>query len=208
MKIPRTYVIRNKYRVVGDILSDAEGSLLDVGARDCRLAAELDPERLKYYSADVSAGHDYRLDLEQKLGLPDQAFDYVVALDVLEHVEHIHQAFCELARITHHCLIVGLPNMATLARRWSFFWLGHLDTKKYDLYPEHQGDRHRWLTVYPQVNTFIEVNAPRAGFDLERVVEQIDSGYIIRLVGHLAMLAGVVPAGWLTDRCIYVMARR
>jgi len=208
MKISRTYVVRNKYRVVGDILRDAEGSLLDVGARDRRLAEELDPERLRYCSADVSGGYDYRLDLEQKLDLPDQMFDYVVALDVLEHVEHIHQAFHELARITRRVLVVGLPNMATLARRWSFFWLGHLSTKKYDLYPEHQGDHHRWLTVYPQINAFIEINAARAGFDLERIVEQMEGGYIIRAVGSLAILVGLARTGWLTDRCIYMMTRR
>jgi len=208
MKISRTYVVRSKYRVVRDILRDAEGSLLDVGARDRRLAAELDPERLRYYSADVSGGHDYRLDLEQKLDLPDQMFDYVVALDVLEHVEHIHQAFHELARITRRILVVGLPNMATLARRWSFFWLGHLNTKKYDLYPEHQGDRHRWLTVYPQINAFIEANGPRAGFDLERVVEQIEGGYVFRMMAHLMGRAGLLPVGWVTDRCIYVLTRR
>jgi hypothetical protein len=206
VRIPRTYVVRNKYRVVGNLLQEAEGSLLDVGARDRRLAAELNLQRLKYYSADVSVGHDYQLDLEQELNLPDGMFDYVVALDVLEHIEHIHQAFYELARITCHCLIVGLPNMATLSRRWSFLWHGHLDTRKYDLGVEHPGDRHRWLTVYPQINTFIEVNAPRVGFNLERVMEEIGGNYIAKVAGRL--LVGLAPAGWLTDRCIYVLTRR
>ena len=208
MKIPRTYAIRNKYRVVEDILRDVEGSLLDVGARDRRLAAELNPERLQYYSADVSGGHDYRLDLEQKLDLPDQAFDYVVALDVLEHVEHIHQAFHELARIARRSLIVGLPNMATLSRRWLFLWHGHLDTQKYDLGLEHPGDRHRWLTVYPQINAFVEANGPRASFNLERVVEQIEGRYVFRAMAYPVVRAGLLPAGWLTGRCIYVMTRR
>jgi len=203
----RTYVIRNKYRVVGRALQGAEGSLLDVGARDRRLAAELD-QRLEYYSADVGEGHDYQLDLEQCLPLPDRMFDYVVALDVLEHVEHIHQAFHELARIARRGLIVGLPNVASLPRRWSFLRRGHLGTKKYDLYPEHQGDRHRWLTVYPQINAFVEANAARAGLTLEHVLEEIEGGRIARLPGYLVMRGGLLPAGVLTSRCIYVLTRR
>jgi hypothetical protein len=206
--VRRIYTVRNKYRVVGDILRDAEGSLLDVGARDRRLAAELDPQRLAYYSADAGEGHDYQIDLEQKLDLPDEAFDYVVALDVLEHVEHIHRAFHKLARITRHCLIIGLPHLASLARRWSFLWRGHLGTKKYDLYPQHQGDRHRWFTIYPQINAFVEANALRAGFVLERTLEEVEGGRIARLLGYLLVRTGLVPPGLLTERCIYVLTRR
>lgn len=121
----RAYVVRSRYRVVGDILRNTEGILLDIGARDRRLARELDPHRLRYYSAELSGGCDYQMDLEQELDLPDLAYDYVVALDVLEHIEHIYQTFRELARITRRCLIVSLPNMATLPRRWSFPWHGH-----------------------------------------------------------------------------------
>jgi len=204
----RTYVVRNKYRVVGHVLQGAEGSLLDVGARDRRLASELDRQRLRYYSADVSEGHDHQLDLEHPLPLPDRMFDYVVALDVLEHVEHIHQAFHELARITRRCLIIGLPNVASLPRRWSFLWHGHLGTRKYDLYPEHQGDRHRWLTVYPQINAFVEANAAGAGLIIEQVLEEIEGGRIARSLGYLVMRGGLLPAGVLTSRCIYVLTRR
>jgi SAM-dependent methyltransferase len=207
-KVSRTYVVRNKYRVVGDILCDAEGRLLDVGARDRRLAAELDPQRLAYHSADVGEGNDYQIDLEQALDFPDEAFDYVVALDVLEHVEHIHRAFHELARITRHCLIIGLPHLASLARRWSFLWRGHLGTKKYDLHPQHQGDRHRWFTIYPQINAFVEVNAPRAGLVLERTLEEIEGGRITRLLGYLLARTGLIPSGLLIERCIYVLTRR
>jgi hypothetical protein len=202
------YTVRNKYRAVGNILQDAEGSLLDVGARDRRLAAELNPQRLVYHSADVGEGHDHQIDLEQKLNLPDETFDYVVALDVLEHIEHIHQAFHELARITRHCLIIGLPNLASLLRRWSFLWCGHLGTKKYDLYPEHQGDRHRWFTIYPQINAFVEVNAARAGFTLDQTMEEMEGGRIARLLGYLLMQTGLLPSGSLTGRCIYVLTRR
>ena len=208
MRISRGYTVRNKYKIVGHLLRNAQGSLLDIGARDRRLATELNQLRLKYYSADLSEGYDYQLDLEQKLDLPDGMFDYIVALDVLEHIEHIHQAFYELARITRRCLIIGLPNIAVLTQRWSFLMSGHLGTKKYDLLPEPQGDHHRWLTIYPQINTFIEINAPRAGLDLEQVVEEMEGGRLTRILGYLATRSGLLPAGWFTGRCIYVLTRR
>lgn len=189
IRVCRVYTVRGKYSVVAKLLQQAEGTLLDVGARDRRLAVRLDQQHLKYYSADLGEGCDYRIDLERGLPFPDSAFDYVVALDVLEHVEHIHQAFHELARITRRCLIIALPNLSALSRRWSFLWRGHLGTKKYDLYPEHQGDRHRWLTGYRQICAFISHHARSA----DCTVAQYDilTGYSRphELISHLPLPA-------------------
>lgn len=207
-RVQRVYTVRGKYSVVAELLRQAEGALLDVGARDRRLAARLDQRRLKYYSADLGEGCDYRIDLEQGLEFPDGAFDYVVALDVLEHVEHIHRAFHELARVARLCLIIALPNLSALSRRWSFLWRGRLGTKKYDLYPEHQGDRHRWLTIYPQINAFVEANAAESGLVLERVFEELQGGRLARVLGYAAARSGLLPRGLLTERCIYVLVRR
>lgn len=207
-QLRRTYVLRDKYRAVADILCDRNGSVLDIGARDRIIRQYLDLGRLAYFSADLGPGHDYQLDLEARLPLADASFDHIVALDVLEHVEHIHQAFFELARIARQTLIIGLPNMASLPRRWSFLWRGDLGTRKYDLLPEHQGDRHRWVTIYPQISVFIETSANKVGLVLEQVVEEIEGGRIIARLGYWAAAHGMLPVGWLTGRCIYVMARR
>lgn len=199
---------KDKYTIVADLLRGKKGTLLDVGARDRVLGRLLDLQALTYYSADLGPGYDYQLNLEEKLPLADRSFDYVVALDVLEHVEHIHLAFQELARIARKCLIIALPNMATLPRRWSFLWRGNLDTGKYDLFPEHQGDRHRWLTVYPEVNAFINANSTQAGLNLDRVVEELESGLIPRRIAVWLISFGLFRNGLVTGRCIYVMTRK
>jgi len=204
----RIYSCKDKYTIVADLLRSKTGTLLDVGARDRVLRRFLDPQTLIYYSGDLSPGHDYQLNLEEKLPLADCSFDYVVALDVLEHVEHIHLAFQELARITRKCLIIALPNMATLPRRWSFLWHGNLGTGKYDLLFEHQGDRHRWLTVYSEINTFIDVNAAQAGLNLDMVIEELESGRIMRFIALVATSLGFFRNGLMTGRCIYVMVRK
>lgn len=203
----RIYSRKDKYTIVADLLRGKKGTLLDIGARDRILSQCLDPQMLTYYAADLAPGYDYQLNLEEPLPLADRSFDYVVALDVLEHVEHIHQAFHELARLTRRCLIVALPNMATLPRRWSFLWRASLGTGKYDLLPEHQGDRHRWLTVYPEINTFMAVNAAQAGLNLDMVVEEFESSRIMRCIAFVTTLLGFFGSGLMTGRCIYVMTR-
>lgn len=205
--VERYVCVDDKYRIVARILENASGSLLDVGARDRVLEKFLSSEQIVYYSADVSSGHDFQFDLNRKIPIADKEFDYVVALDVLEHVENIHHAFRELARITKKKLIIALPNMATISKRWSFFWKGRLGTAKYDLLPEHQGDRHRWFTVYPQINSFVEKSSLAAGFSLVEIYEELEK---YRLIGKLfAQLARMewLPGGVFTDRCIYVLSR-
>ncbi|MEM4204979.1 MAG: methionine biosynthesis protein MetW [Candidatus Methanomethylicaceae archaeon] len=204
----KIYSRKDKYTIVADLLRGEKGVLLDVGARDRTLGRLLASQGLIYYSADLGPGYDYQLNLEEKLPLADRSFDYVVALDVLEHIEHIHLAFQELARITRKCLIIALPNMAALPRRWSFLWRGNLGTGKYALLTEHQGDRHRWLTVYPEINAFISTNAAQAGLDLDRVVEELESGVIPRRIAIGLASLGFFRSGLLTGRCIYVMARK
>lgn len=203
----RRYSIRDKYRLVAELLADGEGTLLDVGARDRRLARELESSHLRYYSADLGEGHDYQVDLEQPLPFRDRQFDHVVALDVLEHLEHIYRGFHDLARIAAKSLVVALPNLATLPRRIAFLLRGNLGTGKYDLAPDASGDRHRWLTVYPQINEFVCVNAREAGFGVARVVEELEGGRIGARAGLAAARLSLLPAGWLTQRCIYLLRR-
>jgi len=210
--MPRTFVSHDKYRTVGALLQGASGRLLDVGARDRRLAAFLGPG-IVYHSADLGPGHDVALDLERPLDLPDRAYDHVVALDVLEHVERAHDAMRELARIASRQLIIALPNLATLRRRVTFLLTGTVGTRKYDLEREHQGDRHRWLTTYAQMNRFVEENGREAGFRLVSLIEELEAPWPGRIGGRAARVgAGLAERGWIapggvTGRCIYVLAR-
>ena len=85
----KTYTKKNKYEVVGEYLSDKTGNLLDIGSRDKILLSKLNKLTINYKSADIEGDHDYIMNLEDSLPLKDKEFDYVVALDVLEHVGNI-----------------------------------------------------------------------------------------------------------------------
>jgi hypothetical protein len=202
----RTFSIRNKYRITAAMLSDAAGTLLDVGARDRVLAGVLPGNRIRYFSADVSSGCDYVIDLEAPLTFEDRQFDFVVALDVLEHVEHIHAAFRELARIAGVGLVVALPNMSALASRIAFLARGRMATRKYDLAPVHQGDRHRWLTVYDQMNAFIAAAASEAGFTLHQACDEADGTSVRRAFSYAAGKVGLWPGLW-SGRTVYYLRR-
>lgn len=206
---PVTTIKRDdKYRIVASLLHRSAGSLLDVGARDCILRRHINEQRLDYLSADVAFGLDYQIDLEERLTFQDQAFNYVVALDVLEHVDRIHQALSELLRITRSQLILALPNMGTISRRWSFFVRSDLQTRKYDLLAERQPDRHRWLTLYAQMNAFVAQSAAENSFILEQIVEQVSPGPISGRVGLWGRQFGLFSSGCMTERCIYVLTRQ
>lgn len=144
------YTWTAKYEIVMRRVANMTGTLIDVGARDRTLSQYLKSDQLRYMSADVASGHTYQWDIEKPIDMSDNAFDVVVALDVLEHVENCHMAFRELLRITRQKLFISLPNMTGLSFRLHFLRRGEL-SGKYTLQPEYRGDRHRWLTSYPQV---------------------------------------------------------
>lgn len=201
------YTQKNKYTLLGEFLSNKSGSLLDIGARDRVLSQYLNTEKIKYFSADLGEGYDYELNLEKKISMENKKFEYVCALDVLEHVENIHLAFSELARITKKTLFIALPNLSTLPRRWRFFWSGNLGTGKYTLLPEHQGDRHRWLTIYPEINHFIKENAEKEGFQIEVVYEELEWIRLLWRINLPLANLGLFKNGALTARCLYVLTR-
>jgi len=204
----RSFTLFDKTRVVARLVKNAKGTLLDVGARDRRLAGVLAQGGDVYFSADRSGAHDYSIDLEKPLPFRERQFDMVVCLDVLEHVERIHAAFGELARVAGSLLIIALPCLGSWGRRWHFLWHGHLGTGKYDLTPDPIQDRHRWLTVYPQINAFMETQAIRNGFELERTIEQVEGSRLSRLIKLTLAWLRLVPEGAFTGRCIYVLRKR
>ncbi|MGA1844465.1 MAG: class I SAM-dependent methyltransferase [bacterium] len=164
----------SRYEVAAVLLSGKKGTLIDLGSRDRRLLEFLDAgganPSLTYYSADIDHGHDYEVDLEKPLPFKDGQFDYVVVLDVLEHLENIHRAFDECVRIARKEVIVSLPNMSTLIHRVHFLLRGSLKTGKYDLYGDHQGDRHRWLTTFKNTVSFVESRSLRNNVRVSRII--------------------------------------
>lgn len=199
--------LRNRYRIAASLLAGESGSLLDIGARDRRLRAYLDPERLQYVAADTVAGLDHQIDLERPLALADRTFDHVVALDVLEHLENLQDGFHRLARLARRSLVISLPNMASARHRLSFLLGGRLATGKYDLLPQHQGDRHRWVTTIPATERVIEALGAQEGFRPAAIVDELDGPPPLRLA--LGVLRGLRLAtrAFAVERSVHLLVR-
>jgi SAM-dependent methyltransferase len=151
--------------------SAARPRLLDVGCRGC----EFEPfvsDFADYEGLDLvqnargSVRHVF--DISRGLPFADRQFDYVVALDVLEHVDDLQGALEELLRITRVQLVVLLPNMAHAIHRWRFLIRGHINDK-YDLVYGAGKDRHRWLPVLHQSDRYIQDFCSERGVVLDAV---------------------------------------
>jgi len=177
----RCLSVRNKYSITARLLAADFGLLLDVGGRNGILRDYLTNNRFRYHSADLKPGHDFVIDLEKNLPISNLMFDVTVALDVLEHIENIHNALDELLRITRKVTIIALPNMASYYHRFSFFFKGRLATNKYDLLPNHQGDRHRWLTTSAQMDNLIIEIAKKNRFEILCIVDEVEGGRVARI---------------------------
>lgn len=133
-------------------------SLLDIGCRTMALKPFL-KNCSKYYGTDIMQSEGViACNLED--GLPDfldDSFDVVVALDVLEHLEHCHLVLEEMIRVAKKAVIISLPNMYYIKFRLKYL-KGDL-SGKYSFPEKPILDRHRWVLSYSAAVRFIDANA-------------------------------------------------
>jgi SAM-dependent methyltransferase len=163
----RTY--RSKFEEVARYISPRATRLLDVGCRDGRLKRFL-PGGIEYTGIDLVFGPQVTKVCNVESGIPysDNAFDVVVALDLLEHIDNIWYVFSEFVRIARQQIMVVLPNAYDWRSRLRF--LRGKERDKYRLTPEPIQDRHRWLTSYATSRSFALHMARKHGL---RVAESI-----------------------------------
>jgi 2-polyprenyl-3-methyl-5-hydroxy-6-metoxy-1,4-benzoquinol methylase len=95
-------------------------------------ACDHDPARFK-----ASGVPFHRADLNQGIPLPDQNYDCVVSIEVLEHLENHTRFVSELMRVTRvgGTVILTTPNVLSLPSRWHFFLYGYTDCSPLPLDP-------------------------------------------------------------------------
>ncbi len=112
-----------------------EGTVLDVGCGDGLLLKLLTDRGVTAEGVDFSPeavrkceakGIKATLhDTNNPLPFPDNMFDYVLAIDVLEHQYHPLPLLKEMTRVSRKHVIVGVPNFSSLPARLQVI-LGHV----------------------------------------------------------------------------------
>jgi hypothetical protein len=155
------------YEKYKDILN---GNILDVGADEMYLKEYL-PSETDYTGIGLGENENLiKIDLEEEpIPFEDNTFDCVLCLDVLEHLDNIHDVFDSICSVSKKWVIVSLPNP----------WRGFLDiirfkqykpgqnTKFYGLPIEKPNDRHKWFYSSSEANNFVSYRSKINGFSIQ-----------------------------------------
>ena len=136
--------------------------VLDIGCRDQIFKRSLQG-KFKYIGIDYDPNNENTEFINHNLenGLPKQLekIDIINAMDVLEHVENIHETFEEFFLKAGEKIAIALPNIAYYKFRINFLFTGEI-SGKYFFHPFKVVDRHRWITTYYNNIKFINANTP------------------------------------------------
>jgi 2-polyprenyl-3-methyl-5-hydroxy-6-metoxy-1,4-benzoquinol methylase len=137
--------------------------VLDIGCRDQIFKKSLQGN-FKYIGIDYDPKIDHSEFINHNLenGLPEQLgkIDIINAMDVLEHVENIHDIFNECFKKSEQKIAIALPNMAYYKFRLTFLFSGEI-SGKYIFHSKKIIDRHRWFTTYYNNINFVKTNTPK-----------------------------------------------
>jgi 2-polyprenyl-3-methyl-5-hydroxy-6-metoxy-1,4-benzoquinol methylase len=144
-------------------------SILDVGAGKGHLKDHL-PSEVSYTGIGLPNNNPdiVHVDLEkQKIPFDNMEFECVLALDVLEHLDNIHEVFYECCRVSGKWLIVSLPN--NWANYFAFLKTSSKQRKTmkfYGLPTEKVLDRHKWFFSSSEAEVFLRDMSKKSGFEI------------------------------------------
>ena len=151
-------------RVIQNLVGD-KGTILNIGSGGEEFLEGAMPEAY-IFDVDITGKADLLVDLEtiKTFDCPDGAYEIVVALDLLEHIENFHAMLKEMFRCEKKYVLVSLPNpTASLInifrnrqRSKSTAYQRGIYEKFYGLPLEKPMDRHKW---------FFSIEDVRALFD-------------------------------------------
>ena len=151
-------------------------SVLDIGGDKGYIKKYI--QDTKYVNIGYGPSVSIQYNLEQTpYPFEDKSFDVILCLDVLEHIDNIHNAFDECCRIAKKYCIISLPN--PYENFIKFLYHGKYSNLKnmkfYSLQPEPENDRHKWFYSPAEARNFIEYRSKKNGYRIiqhEPIIEQ------------------------------------
>lgn len=146
------------------------GTVLDVGCDQGVLREFIGGER--YCGLDMTDGSDVRHNLEENpvLPFPDESWDAVLCIEVLEHLDNLHTVWSELVRVSKKHLVVTFPNCWNHIR--ARLRAGYGSVYHYGIPAERPSDRHKWFFSLLEALEFVEARARQDGLSISEVVAQ------------------------------------
>lgn len=174
------------HETVEEILRDEpRGKLLDVPAGQGALALRLKEKGYDVFASDLypqlfsAEGIEIKSgDLDARLPYDANAFDVVVCIEGLEHIENPSNAFREFARLLRRggTLIVSVPNIMNIEERLKWLFSGYTSHFKplssearTAIANEYAGIEEIALHVNPISYSEVRYLIERNGFELESV---------------------------------------
>lgn len=151
----------------GEVVNSSS-TILDVGCDDNYLKKIIGS---KVFGIDIDGSPDKKVDLEKESlrFLDSNSKELVICLEVLEHLDNLHEVIDDLFRVSSKYVLISLPNVATFNRLWYIFWKKRV-SKYYGLPLEKPRDRHKWFFTYDQVVNFMDAYTKKNNHKIERLM--------------------------------------
>ena len=144
------------------------GTVLDIGCDEAVLRDLVG--RKNYAGVGMTKQSDVRVDLEKQGRLPfqDASWETVLCLDVLEHLNNMHEFTDEVFRVAKSYVIISLPNCWSQARR--SLAKGKDSIWHYGLPLTKPEDRHKWFFNTEEAWTYLVHQAKRRSIEIVEMV--------------------------------------
>ena len=186
----------NRNEFAANKLGNLNGeNVLDIGCRD-KIFKKYLKGNFNYTGLDYDPTYNgneenyINLNLENGLKNLKKEYDIINALDVLEHLENIHDVFKELFSNSKKKICIALPNLGYYKFRMNYLFKAEL-SEKYIFHQKKVVDRHRWIPNYVGIEKFVRKNidnnwtykryefiAERKGFSIFYILEKILSKFL------------------------------
>ncbi len=159
-----------------------KNKVLDVGCDDAPLRKLIGNQF--YTGIDQSGKPDIKINLEavKKLPFKAQEFDTVVCIEVLEHLENLHEISKELFRVSNNHVLISLPNCWRDARVKIQRGRGYI--AHYGLPSKKPLDRHKWFFTASEAIDFLKSITP-SNYELKVTLIEPKRNFLIKFFRKL-----------------------
>lgn len=153
-------------KLFGPYLNEST-KILDVGCSENHLKKIYGS---KVYGIDINGNPDKVVNLENGLDfISNDFYDFVVCLDVLEHIDNLHKLLNDIIRVSSKYVLIFLPN-CTNFRYIKHILLTNNTGKFYGLPLKKISDRHKWFFSYKEIIYFFQQYCGENNINLDKIV--------------------------------------